>query len=132
MEKYLFEKEYEMRASIRILYPFINTSDGLAKWFADKAVQISNTEYNFIWENTDHYARLISSKINKFSRFEFPNLESVPNGVKCDYIEFRLETNEMTNSVFLKINDFSANQDFQELENLWDGLVNSLKEITGG
>jgi hypothetical protein len=48
------------------------------------------------------------------------------------YIEFRLDQNEMTQSVYIKVVDYSAMVDHGELEDLWDGLMHTLKEQVGG
>ena len=48
------------------------------------------------------------------------------------YIEFKLEENELTQTLFLKIIDYSDGYDDEELEAIWEGLVGKLKEIVGG
>ena len=34
-KKNLFTEDYEVHASIKMLYPYIQTASGLAEWFAD-------------------------------------------------------------------------------------------------
>ncbi|TAG60023.1 MAG: ATPase, partial [Runella slithyformis] len=38
---------------------------------------------------------------------------------------------DLTNATFLRITDYSANEDEAELNDLWEGLIHRLKEIVG-
>lgn len=130
MAKYLFEKEYEFRSSPKTLFPYISTVQGLQAWFAEKAVYLKDSDlYNFVWDGTDHLAKLTLQKPNKFVKFEF-EAEPGVNDPK-NYIEFKIEANDLTNSAFLKVSDFSAVEDQEELQELWDDLVSSLKVQLG-
>lgn len=129
---YKFVKEYEFRASPRLLYPYISTASGMQGWFCDKVVVDNiNHTFNFIWDKTDHWAKLSIQKLNKHTKWEFIRHEDVQDD-ESSYIEFRLDQNEMTQSVYLKVIDYSRMDDVEELEELWDGLVYSLKEQVGG
>jgi len=44
----------------------------------------------------------------------------------------RLEKSELTQAVFLRVIDYSDIDDLSELQDLWAGLVESLKETVGG
>ncbi|MFN3840102.1 MAG: START-like domain-containing protein, partial [Cyclobacteriaceae bacterium] len=57
-KKRLFTRDYEIHASIKMLYPYIQTAGGLAEWFADN-VKINNEDktYTFFWDNEEHKAR---------------------------------------------------------------------------
>ena len=39
---------------------------------------------------------------------------------------------ELTQTTFLKVTDYSDFDDLEELKDLWDGLVEKLKEVVGG
>ena len=45
--KKLFTADYEIHASIKMLYPYIQTASGLSEWFADD-VTINNEESVYI------------------------------------------------------------------------------------
>jgi uncharacterized protein YndB with AHSA1/START domain len=131
-KKKLFTADYEIHASIKMLYPYIQTASGLAEWFADD-VKINNIEktYIFVWENEEHKAHLAAHRTNHFARFEFLP-ENEEDQRDPSYFELRLEFNELTQSVFLKVTDYSDFQDVHELNDLWDGLVDVLRKIVGG
>lgn len=121
--------EFEINASTKMLYPYIFTAGGLAQWFADDVTVDEDKNFNFIWEGADHKATMAAHRVNNFVRFEF-----IPDDPNEDpsYFELRLEMNELTESVFLKVIDYSDFDDEEELRDLWEGLVNELKEIVGG
>ena len=66
-------------------------------------------------------------------RFEFEPETGTPS--EAGYIEFKLDTGEVTQLVFLKVTDHnSANssETNEELEEIWDGLIAVLREKVGG
>jgi len=131
-KKKLFTADYEIHASIKMLYPYIQTAGGLAEWFADD-VNINNSDktYIFIWDNEKHVAKQVAHRTNHFARFEFMP-ENDDDVRDPSYFELRLEFNEMTQSVYLKVFDYSDFDDLQELEGLWDSLIETLRKTVGG
>jgi hypothetical protein len=131
-KKKLFTDDYEVHASIKMLYPYIQSASGLAEWFADD-VKINNQSkvYTFIWDHEEHKARQSAHRTNHFARFEF--LPETPEDEKDpSYFELRLEFNELTQSVFLKVSDYSDIEDHKEVSDLWHGLVDNLRKVVGG
>jgi hypothetical protein len=131
-KKKLFTADYEVHASIKMLYPYIQTASGLAEWFADD-VTINNNDksFTFFWDNEEHRAKLVSFRTNHFVRFQFLP-ESKADENDPSYFELRLDFNELTQSTYLKIFDYSDFDDQRELHSLWDGLVEQLRKIVGG
>jgi hypothetical protein len=130
--KKLFTADYELHASIKMLYPYIQTAGGLSEWFADD-VKINNIDktYIFYWDHEQHKAKQVAHRTNHFARFEFMPIEADDEKDPA-YFELRLEFNELTQSVFLKVFDYSDINDMRELRELWDGLVENLKKTVGG
>ena len=130
--KNLFTADYEVHASIKMLYPYIQTASGLSEWFADD-VRINNISkvYTFFWDNEEHKARQVAHRTNHFVKFEFLP-ESENDDSDPSYFELRLEFNELTQSVYLKVSDYSNSNDKKELQDLWDGLVEALRKTVGG
>jgi len=131
-KKKLFTADYEVHASIKMLYPYIQTASGLAEWFADD-VSINNSDktFTFYWDHEAHKARQVAHRTNHFARFEFLP-ETAEDEKDPAYFELRLEFNELTQSVFLKVFDYSEFDDLKELHDLWHGLVESLRKTVGG
>jgi len=127
MAKAEFVGEYEMRASKKMLYPFISSASGLSQWFADD-VNINNEDkvYTIIWDGEENKAKMVSSRNNHHVKFEFQDDSDDPNTV-----EFVLDVNELTNTVFIRVTDYS-DMDVDEAQDLWDSLIHNLKEIVGG
>ncbi len=130
--KSLFTADYEIHASVKMLYNYIQSASGLSEWFADN-VKINNNDKSltFFWDNEEHRAIQVAHRTNHFVRFEFlPETENDKDDPS--YLELRLESNELTQSTFLKIEDYSDFDDQQELSDLWDSLVDNLRKTVGG
>ena len=125
MSKVIFEGEYEFRASKKMLFPYINTAAGLSQWFADDVNISADKDYIFLWDGEENKAKLAVSRLNSFVKFEFIEEED-PN-----YLEFKLDLNELTQSVYLRVTDYS-DMDNDEAGELWEALIHDLKEIVGG
>ena len=136
MNKLKFENEYEMRASPKILYPYLNTPAGLAQWFADDVTVDEDKVYSFLWNNEVHKARLTGKRNDNFVRFEYitgdGEGEGLPESNGHSYVEFFLEKNEITQSVFLRVVDYTDEEDEEELYEIWDGMIAMLRETVGG
>lgn len=129
MEKFKFVTEYELRASPKMLFPYISTASGLSQWFATKVNTMPEQRLDFQWDNESHIARQVSMRQNKGVRFEF--LETDEDGSDNNYVDFRVDQSELTQSTFLRITDYSGTTDEEELKDLWDGMMDKLKEIVG-
>ncbi|HEY8400164.1 MAG TPA: START-like domain-containing protein [Cytophagaceae bacterium] len=131
MGKNKFSTEFELNVSPKILYHYINTASGLEDWFADKVIATSEKEYTFIWDGKEHKARKVSQKVNQYVKYEF--LPETPEEKKDpSFLEFRIETNELTQTTFLKVTDYSDFDDVKDLEELWKHLFEALVEKVGG
>jgi uncharacterized protein YndB with AHSA1/START domain len=128
MAKNKFQTEFEINASKKMLYPYIYSASGLAQWMADDVNINEDKIYNFIWEEEDHNYRIAAHRTNSFVKFESTDDEDGDPS----YFELRLEMNELTQSVFLRVVDYSDNPDDEELQDLWESMVFGLKEIVGG
>jgi uncharacterized protein YndB with AHSA1/START domain len=131
-KKKLFTADYEVHASIKMLYPYIQSASGLAEWFADDVkINNQNKVHTFLWDNEEHNAKQVAHRTNHFVRFEFlPETEE--DEKDPSYFELRLEFNDLTQSVYLKVFDYSDFDDLKELHDLWEGLVEALRKTVGG
>ncbi|WP_247236368.1 START-like domain-containing protein [Telluribacter sp. SYSU D00476] len=129
MEKHKFVVEYELRSSPKVLFPYISTASGLEQWFAEKVKVLPDHRFDFHWDGESHVARQTSHRLNKAVRYEFENTGETE--FDLNYIEMKLEVSELTQSTYLRVVDYSQNADNQELLSMWNGLIESLKEIVG-
>ncbi len=129
MEKYKFVTEFELRASPKVLFPYISTPSGLEQWFAEKVNVMPDHIMDFKWDGDSHIARQVSMRLNKSIRFEFENTSE--NNTDNNYMELKLEVSELTQTTFLRVTDYSMNNDQQEMQSIWDGFIDALKEIVG-
>lgn len=129
--KTLFTKDFEVHASIKMLYPYIQTASGLSEWFADDVNISPEKVFTFVWDHEEHKAKMIAHRANHFVRFEYLP-ESKEDEKDPSYFELRLEVNELTQTTFLKVIDYSDFDDLNELDDLWEGLMDNLRGVVGG
>lgn len=130
-KKQLFTADYDLHASVKMLYPYIQTAGGLSEWFADDVRISPEKVFTFVWDNEEHKAIMASHRTNHFVRFEYLP-ENSADKKDPSYLEMSLEVNELTQMTFLRIADYSDFDDLAELQDLWDGLVENLKKVVGG
>jgi len=130
MSKQKFIGEYPINASRKMLFPYLSTASGLCQWFADD-VNINNINKTliFITDGEERIAKIDSVKKNKSVKFSF--LEDGKLKKNNDYLEFKLEINELTESVFIRITEYTETDDLEESFQIWDNLLAQLKEIIG-
>ena len=131
MNKHKFVSEYSINASPRMIYPYLSSPSGLEQWFCDKVVINEDKLYNFIWDNQNHFAEMNSHRTNKSVRFVFLN-DNKKQDADPSYMDFTIETSELTQEQYLRVTDYSEEEDMEEMTELWDGLIVGLREIIGG
>jgi hypothetical protein len=130
-KKKLFTADFEVHASVKMLYPYIQTAGGLSEWFADNVNINPEKIFTFIWDNEAHKAVMSAHRTNHFCKFEF--LPESPDDKKDpSWFELRLEINELTQTTFIKVFDYSDFDDMEELHDLWEGLIDKLRKVVGG
>ncbi|MDB0007425.1 START-like domain-containing protein [Flavobacteriales bacterium] len=122
----LYELEYPIHSSIKILYERLSTLSGLSEWFADDVNVNREGIYTFTWEGSSQDAVLISKKKGEHIRFRWLDSE------EDEYFEFRIQIDELTNDVSLIVSDFADDEDDKEdATNLWDTQIDNLKHLIG-
>ncbi|MFD2516095.1 START-like domain-containing protein [Pontibacter locisalis] len=126
-----FVREYPINASAKLLYPYLSTASGLSQWFCDDVIIDEDKVFNFIWDGKSHFAEMTSHRVNRSVRFLFLN-DQKQHTPDASHIDFSIESSELTQEQFLKVVDYTDEDDVEELEELWDNLFHNLKEIVGG
>ena len=119
-----YELEFQMRSSVNILFASLSTPSGLSEWFADD-VNCNREIYTFIWDNTEQEAKLLSLSNNylvKFRWLDFP---------KETFFEFRIDIDDITNDVILKVTDFAEEDEVEEGKDLWTSQIQTLMKQLG-
>ena len=130
MAKTRFSFEYEINASKKMLYPYFTTASGLSQWFADDVNVDEDHNFNFIWEGEDHMAKMVSHRTNSLAKFVFKDSSGEDDDPGS--VEFRLDENEMTQTTFVKVMEYTDFDDKEEQAELWTNLFQTLREIVGG
>ena len=122
----LYQLEYPLNSSIKILYERLSTISGLSEWFADDVNINRDGIYTFTWEGSSQDAKLISKKKGDHIRFRWLDSE------EDEFFEFRIQIDELTSDVSLIISDCAEDEeDKEDATNLWDAQIDNLKNIIG-
>ena len=119
-----YELEFSIRSSVSILFNCLSTPSGLSEWFSDD-VNCNRNIYTFIWDNSEQDAELITMSNNysvKFRWLDWP---------KNTFFEFRIEVDDITNDVILKVIDFAEEDEIQESKDLWTSQIHDLMKKLG-
>lgn len=130
MSKSLWTLEYELRASTRLLDPYLSTSEGMEAWLADRCREESENHFVLEWEGEGAYL---------YTRESWKPLKEVhylvqPHGETSadpDKITFQLEESEMTGSVFILVSEESDGQTEDEFLDFWNSRLDALRETLG-
>ena len=90
MAKYKYLTEFEINASVNILYPYLSSAAGLQEWFADEVNIIGDKLLDIVWDGESHPAKIISKRINHHIKFQFVK---TPEDEDFQTLEFRIDFN---------------------------------------
>ncbi len=119
-EKKMFILEYPIKASPKLLYNFLSSPSGLTEWFADD-VNTHGDTLEFIWDDSQNTARIVSQKVNSFIRFQWE--ENLGEEV---YFELKIQIDELTKDVSLIVTDFAEEDELEDAKQLWDAQIAKL------
>jgi len=126
-----FVVEFPINASPKILFPYLATASGLTQWFCDDVRYVEGQRLNFIWDQENHYAEISGQRLNRAVRFVFLDDHRQPV-VDANFLEFTLDSSQVTDEVYLRVVDYSAGHSDDEQNEMWEGLVAKLREQVGG
>ena len=126
-----FVVEFPINASPKILYPYLATASGLTQWFCDDVRYVEGQRLNFIWDQENHYAEISGQRLNKAVRFVFLD-EHRQLMADANFLEFTLDSSQVTDEVYLRVVDYSASHDASEQQEMWESLVAKLRDQVGG
>lgn len=126
-----FEMEYPINASPKLLFPYLASASGLSQWFCDDVRLDPDHRLNMVWDRQNHFAEIALQRPGRSIRYVF--LDERKQALNdANYLDFSLEYSKITDSVFLRVTDYSDHSNDQEQQELWDGLVGKLREQVGG
>ena len=137
MTKFEYHAEYEIHAAVKMIYPYIATPQGLEEWFADKVEVLDDKFLNIHWDNEQHTAKIVSQRNNFMIRYQFvedieeAKTKSRSKKKDVNFLELKLNYSELTDRTYLVITDYSEMNDEEVLGELWDGLIETLREKLG-
>lgn len=126
-EKKIFELEYILKTSPKVLNNVLFTPTGLADWFCDD-IQVEDDIYSFEWDGYAEEARLLGVKNGSYIKWQW--IEDEEDGLKT-YFGFKYHIDPVTNAVILTVSGSSTEDDMEETKALWEQHVNDLRRLIG-
>lgn len=119
--------EYLLNATSKsILWNAISTPTGLEGWFADR-VQSDDKVVAFCWGKAERReAEIVAIRAYSYIRFRWLDSEN-----EREYFELKMTNNELTNDFVLEVNDYADEEDVDDLCELWDKEVATLRRNCG-
>ena len=127
MEKEKFELEFPLRASPKMLFPFLSTPSGLSEWFCDD-VNSRTGLFTFFWDGSEEQAILLKKKQDALVRFRW--VEDDEEGLDT-YFEFKIQVDDLTKDTSIIVTDFADPDEIEEAKLLWDSQIHELQHIIG-
>ena len=123
--KNIFQIEFPIRSSLRILFNQISTPSGLSEWFADN-VNLNGKNYMFFWDGDEQEAELLSKKNNQSIKFRWSDEP------KDTFFELKIVIDDITQDISLIITDFAEDEeDEEEAKLLWNKQIEKLRQSIG-
>ena len=123
--KNIFQIEFPIRSSLRILFNQISSPSGLSEWFADN-VNLNGKNYTFFWDGDEQDAELLSKKNNQSIKFRWTDEP------KDTYFELKIVVDDITQDISLIVTDFAEDEeDEEEAKLLWNKQIEKLRQSIG-
>ncbi len=120
----MFQLEFPVKCSQKLLFNFLTTPSGLSEWFCDD-VNIKGKNCEFFWDGSSQNAEIVSIKPNKSIRYKW---EHMP---KDCFFELSIDTHDLSQSVSLIITDHAEEDEVEEAKMLWETQVSKLMHCLG-
>jgi len=125
MKRVPIDLEFLFRASPAMLYKFLTTPACLVRWFCDE-VEITKSEFIFIWEGAEEGAELVEDREDECVKFEMDEYED------DEYLQFRLSKSPVTNETIMEIRDYCDEDEVDDQKQLWESQIERLRREVGG
>ena len=126
MPKKKFTMEFDMkRTPVSLLWDYISSAPGLAKWFADD-VEVTGKHYAFFWNKQEQGAVVTAMRRESHIRLKWDD-DDEPRS----YFEMRILDSDFSDAVTLEVTDFADSDDEAGQRDLWRSQVETLRRSIG-
>jgi len=127
MKKEKIHLEYLLNpTSKNLVWQAISTPSGLEEWFADKVIS-DDKKVVFFWGKTEsREAEITAIRAFSYIRFRWMDDEN-----ERDYFEIKLSSSELTNDNVIEVTDFATPDEADDLRELWDSQIDTLRRAYG-
>jgi len=126
MKRVPIELEFIFRASPAILYKFITDPSCLIRWYCD-GVDINEEVYTFDWQGSEEEAEMVDDIEEERVRFRWLDADD-----ENEYFEYRMYKSPITGETVLEITDYCDDDEIDDVSQLWESQIKTLRTETGG
>ena len=127
MKKQKIHLEYALKATSKnILWAAISTPSGLESWFADRVVSDERTVTCYCGKTESRTASITARRAYSCIRFRWAD-----NPDHHEFFEIKMTNSELTNDFTLEITDFAPDDEADDLCDLWESQVDTLRRTCG-
>ena len=131
MKKQRINIEHELRSnSPALIWQFISTPEGLARWIADE-VQLDGATFRLTWGNPFQHCETREATVTDMVRQSHLRMRWVDESDDEAYLELRMERSDLTNDYMLIITDYAFAEDVDSLRDIWEDNLHRLRHSTG-
>ena len=127
MKKEKIHLEYALNATSKsILWTAISTPSGLEGWFADR-VHSDGKSVTFFWGKAESRTAHITA-LRAYAYIRFRWADSTDHR---EYFEIKMSYSELTTDFVLEVTDYCYADDVDDLCEIWDKSVKTLRQTCG-
>lgn len=127
MDKQRLHLEYALNATSKtILWNAISTPMGLESWFADK-VDSDGRQVTFHWGKSE----MRKAEVGAMRAYSFIRFHWLDDGISRGQFELKMSYSELTTDFVLEVTDYCYAEDVDDLCEIWDKSVKTLRQTCG-
>ena len=131
MKKQRLELEYELKSnSPAIIWQFMSTASGLARWIADE-VQMDEHFVTLAWGNPLMHYDSRQLEILEFVKQSHLRMRWIDEDDDEAFLEMRMLKSDLTGNYMLHIIDYALPEDIALLHDIWDDDLMRLHHSSG-
>lgn len=127
MDKQKIHLEYALNATSKtILWNAISTPMGLEGWFADK-VDSEGRQVTFHWGKSE----VRKAEVGAMRAYCYIRFHWLDDGISRGQFELKMSYSELTTDFVLEVTDYCYADDVDDLCEIWDKSVKTLRQTCG-
>ncbi|NLI37507.1 MAG: hypothetical protein GX416_13480 [Bacteroidales bacterium] len=127
MDKIKIHLEFLLKETAKhVLWNTISTPAGMENWFANR-ISVKDKVFTFWWSDDE----VRSAEIVAIRTFSFIRFHWLDDDNPRTYFEIKMCQDELTKAFVLEINDFTNEEEGEDLKELWTSQIAKMRRVLG-